>query len=111
MKIDLSITRLGASTLFKIQFVGMFFFWGVMACLLTLPAVFGADTLQYGERHLHGLEALAAMLNFPVAITLFSALNVVAVWPGLWVYSKVRKFRISFYSDKTNEPRTGVIAE
>ncbi len=100
---QLQITRLRASTLFQIYFIGFICTLYPIAIIFGTAAAFGADTLKRGDVQVHGWKAIVDMIVAPPIFALFFALFwLVFTWPGLWLFSKFRMLPISFYADAPN---------
>lgn len=92
---ELSIQRLSAGTVFKLVAIGL------GSCLLPLClvfgafAAFGAGTVAWNGRHLHGIGGLLASPLIGLMLTGIGTLVLgSACAAGLWLYSFARPIRI-----------------
>ncbi|MCX7825364.1 MAG: hypothetical protein N2689_07385 [Verrucomicrobiae bacterium] len=97
-----TVRRIRSGSLFCI-FYFRFASWMIPGFLaIGVAALFGADAIKLNGHWIHGLRGLTYAILAALFTPAFLAVSVfVFTWPGLWLYSKFRKFRIDYINDET----------
>lgn len=90
-----TITRLTAGSVFKIQFIGLAGVLLPLSLVEGILASFGFDSLVWNGVYLHGITALLVgpLLGLALAVMLTLAAAPISCL-GLWLYSRWRPLRL-----------------
>ena len=103
MRSQVTAQRIGAGTLFKLLLIGSVIVHVVATLLVILLTVIGVLPLEntYGDADITA-SPLVVLLGYLVVGVVLSPLWAgiiwLSVWPGLWLYSLVRRIRIVYLS-------------
>lgn len=68
---ELKITRISASSVYKLIALGSTVSFGLLSIISGIFALFGADTLTWNSQNIHGVSALVAGPVVGVGLALF----------------------------------------
>ncbi|MGD0494320.1 MAG: hypothetical protein ABSC32_22600 [Steroidobacteraceae bacterium] len=96
----LIIRRLSTSSVFRIVAAGTFFFFIPLAVLFGVLALFGLNTIRWGNQPIYGISGLLLSPVIGLVLAgLLTAMGGFALACGLWLYSKFRPLRLRLIED------------
>jgi hypothetical protein len=91
------VRRLRGGSLFKLIFIGNFTFFLPFSLIAGILAMFGADSVTWNQQPVTGIPAFIVSL-FGGLLTglVLSALGWVAMFIGLWIYSRFKSIQLEY---------------
>lgn len=101
----ISFTRLKASSVFKLQLLGMTLFMVPLGLLQGVLAFFGLNTLYWHDTPLYGISALIAgpIIGLTTALLFTLIIGTISFF-GLWLYSRFRPLTLKVISQPAAAP-------
>jgi hypothetical protein len=97
---EMTIRRLRTGSVFRIVAAGTFFSLVPLCVLMGVLSLFGMSTVQWNNQPVVGVKGLllSPLIGLIMAAT-FTAIGGAGLSLGLWLYSKVKPFRIQMLVD------------
>lgn len=104
---NFQIQNISVGTVFKLVGIGLLFSFLPLVILMGCTAALGLNTLVWNNQPLHGWVALASAPFIGLFLTaMFTAIFGSAIAFGLWIYSLLGPFSISYKPFDSSSQKT-----